>query len=200
MVEQSLAFLLEAVKWLPGLALLWFFRWLARRPLALYAPTGKLKRGICLEREPLPPAYVTFLRALETDLYETAAFLEFKVQASFIRREGDEVLIVARSRSRAQVMMCVGYVDLYSAAPLLEYRTSRVGLFFALMFLGPMALLIITIPFIWWWLKAEFAQEQALIREFLQAGRIAHEAGAPLVRTLLKIGYDAQRGFYADHD
>lgn len=200
MVEQSLAFLLEAVKWLPGLALLWFFVWLSRRPFALYAPTGNLKRGICLAREPLPPTYVAFLRALATDLYETAEFLEFKVQGSFIHREGDEVLIVARSRSRARVLMCVGYVDLYSSAPLLEYRTSRVGLFFALMFLGPLALLIIPIPFIWWALKAEFAQEQAIIREFLQDGRAAHESGTPLVRTIVKIGYDAKRGFYLDHE
>lgn len=149
MIDQSLAFFREAVKWLPGVALFWFLIWLADRPFALSAPSGKLKRGICLAREPLPTQYVAFLRTLETDLYETAELLEFKLHKSFIRREGDEVLIVARSRSSARRLMCVGYVDLRSPEPLLEYRTSRVGLFFALMFLGPLALLIITIPFLW---------------------------------------------------
>ncbi|HRW07743.1 MAG TPA: hypothetical protein P5121_21725 [Caldilineaceae bacterium] len=66
--------------------------------------------------------------------------------------------------------------------------------------LGPLALLLVTIPFLWWLLKADFTQEQATLREFLRDCRVAHEAGTPLVRTMLTIGYDAKRGFYWDHD
>lgn len=200
MIEQSLTLLFEAVKWLPGLALLWFLIWLGNRPYALVTPSGKLKRGICLAREPLPAPYVIFLRTLAADLYETGELLDRKVHASFIRREGDECLIVASSRSRARLLIWVGYVDLRDPEPVLEYRTSRVGLFFALLFFGPLALLLITIPMLWWAYKAQLQREQAIIREFLQDCRTAHEAGTPLVRTILKIGIDGKRGFYVDHD
>ena len=122
------------------------------------------------------------------------------VLASFIRREGDEALIVARSRRQPRLLACVGYVDLRSQVPLIEYRVSRVGLFMLCMPLGPLALLLITIPFLWWLLKADFTQEQATLREFLRDCRVANETGTPLVRTMLTIGYDAKRGFYWDHD
>jgi len=196
MVEQSLIFFTEAIKWLPSLLLLWGLIWISQRPYVLLEPQGKLKRGICIYRERLPEEYLRFLHTFEGDIYEIDEVLEFKLRGAFIRRVADEVLIVASPRTKSQFLFYVGYVCLTSDEPQIEYRTSRVRILFLSLFILLLSVLIVTIPLFWYVFRSELKQEQVTIRQFLQDCIAAQENGTPLIRNVFKLGYNSKRGLY----
>lgn len=124
---------------------------------------GGLKRGVKISSQPLPPEQADFLRNLTENIIEPGA--QSWQTPGFIRKQGSEVLIyVSDSRIRRfRRLAYVGYVNLNSPRPALEFRSSlpyHLLLFIPLLFVFPLAIAGFLINF-----SAEKQAIEAFLRE-----------------------------------
>jgi len=95
---------------------------------------GKIKRGIKIWSKELSYDSWQYLLGLKNDVveYQTILFLESKT--AFIRVQDTQVLIYSTPRHFRSSWEYVGYVDLTSPNPELEYRASLPGIIFLIPF------------------------------------------------------------------
>ncbi len=101
--------------------------------------TADFKRGMLVWSRPLPEDIKQFLLELPHDIV---------TPEGFIKSNGTQVLIYAQERHNGRVQPYIAYVDLETDDPHIEYRTAPSALVFPLF----VALTIIFIPFLVYWL------------------------------------------------
>jgi len=97
--------------------------WVDRWYLLRYE--GNIKRGLKIWSKPLPLNNLTYLNALEEDVVELYFDDAPQKKAAFIRKSNQEVVINYRTLyTTSNLWAYVGYVDLRSRHPRLEFRNS----------------------------------------------------------------------------
>jgi len=129
---------------------------------------GEVKRGIKVSSKPLSGKLRHYLESLSEDIVEYRETAFGKEISAFIRKQNREVLVCAKQwhgLGYRRSWPFVGYVNLSSSNPMLEFRSS---LPFHL-FLLSLALTIILLPFLIGMWAFSFSIETQAIEKFLQS-------------------------------
>jgi hypothetical protein len=97
--------------------------------------SGPLKRGIPIWQESLPDDISQFISGLHDNIIERHSFILISPEAA---------LVYAMPKYFGTSWPYVGYIDLTSVTPIIQYRTSLP----ALIFLIPFVVTIVAIPFV----------------------------------------------------
>lgn len=100
---------------------------------------GKLKRGVPIWKEDLPKDIAQATRKMSF----TGAFIENDY--GLMRAEGSEILVIAIPQFFRTSWPCVGYINLDSQNPKIEYRTALGGLLILVPLLFGPGILFITV-------------------------------------------------------
>jgi hypothetical protein len=129
---EDYSFLIEIL--LIILAFFCFGIWYAVDSYLISRYEGKIKRGIKIWHRELPYESRQFLLNLKNDVIEYRKLWFSEYKSAFIRVQNDEALIFSPPEKFRSSWPYVGYVDLTSPSPELEYRASLPGLMFLISF------------------------------------------------------------------
>lgn len=125
---------------------------------------GSLKRGFKVWSKPLPERFHKYLLSLDTDVIESKRFFFAPGNEGFIRVQGPEVLIRYNRPFWGTSWPCVGFVNLSSPEPVLEFRS----VYIMHLFLLPFILSIVLIPFVAGMMLFNYYLEITGIENFLK--------------------------------
>lgn len=101
----------------------------------LIRPAGKIKRGVRIWSEPLPPEICDYLRKLAGSMEAGPKASSQARGISFIRVEEEKVLVRCQRPKWRTSWPYVGYIDLTKEEPVVEYRASLPTLLLLLPFI-----------------------------------------------------------------
>ena len=129
---------------------------------------GDIRRGIKISSKLLPEKQKLYLESLSLNVVENGENLLGKEISTFIRKQNEEVIIYAKQsygfRWRRSWPL-VGYVNLATSNPMLEFRSSVPFVLFLL----SLALSIFLLPFVIGLGLVGFSMEIQTIEKFLQS-------------------------------